>query len=458
MIYWLISFCLFSQAMVTEKQVLDHVLQQFPTVRMAQNDLQIAEGEQVASRGAFDILLQGSYTENSGDYENDILNARLVKPTAIFGLDLYAGFKKGEGNFPVYDEEWRTLDQGEWSVGGKLPLLRDFLIDDRRARVKKANFGKDQRAYQLQATELEQVRNALHRYWDWVLAGKRLLVQKGLLDIAEKRDIWLLKRSKAGDIPRFERNDNLRSILQRKSFVMQSELILEQSIAELAFFIDDDNLKKQLQEPRNLTFNMAPPVPLSAIKNSIEDLAQKALAQRPDLKALQMQIEQNRVDESLQSNRFLPKLDLQAQYSRDEGLGSTSLDDDNVKAMVTLELPLQYRAIRGRQAQIRGQTQKLTNQKQLLKQRIEADIRVVRKNLDIALQRRELALEEFALAQNLEKGERTRLNQGETNVLIVNLREQATAEAELRLAETTAEAMKHWISLKVTLGELPEVK
>ncbi|MBY0383905.1 hypothetical protein K2X05_02000, partial [bacterium] len=135
MIYWFFSFCFLSQSMVTEKQVLDHVLQQFPSVRMAQNDLQIAEGEQVAARGAFDILLQGSYTENSGDYENDVLNARLVKPTAIFGLDLYAGFKKGEGNFPVYDEEWKTLDRGEWSVGGKLPLLRDFLIDDRRARV-----------------------------------------------------------------------------------------------------------------------------------------------------------------------------------------------------------------------------------------------------------------------------------------------------------------------------------
>jgi outer membrane protein, heavy metal efflux system len=458
MISWLLLICFSTEALVSEKQVFDHVLEQFPSVRMAQNDLQIAEGEQVAADGAFDILLQGAYTENSGDYENEVLSARLLKPTALFGLDLYAGFKKSDGNLAVYDEEWRTLDRGEWSVGGKLPLLRDFLIDDRRGRVKKANFGREQRNYQLQATELEQVRNALHRYWDWVLAGKRLLIQRGLLQIAEQRDVWLLKRSKAGDIPRFERNDNLRSILQRRSSVMQSEVFLEQAISELGFFIDDSQLKKQLFTPRELTRDTVPLVQTSLTQKSYTELADLALQQRPDLKALQMQIEQNKVDESLASNRFLPKLDLQAQFSRDDGTGSTSLDDDNVKAMVNLELPLQYRAIRGRQAQVRAQTQRLNNQKQLLKQRIEADIQAIKKNLDIALQRRELALEEFALAQNLEKGERTRLNQGETNVLIVNLREQATAEAELRLAETTVEAMKHWISLKVSIGELPQVR
>lgn len=457
MILLFITLCLNSQASVSEKQILDHVLKQFPAVRMAENDLQIAEGEQTAADGAFDILLQGSYTENSGDYENDVLNAKLIKPTSLFGLDLYAGFKKSDGLLAVYDKEWETLDRGEWSVGGKLPLLRDFLIDDRRARVKKADFGKEQRMYQLRTTELEQVRNALHRYWDWVLAGKRLSVQKGLLEIAEKRDVWLQKRMKAGDIPRFERNDNLRSILQRRSFVMQSEMGLEQAISELAFFVSDDALQKQLETPRDLPQHTLPAIQPVVVQTPTPKLAERAIEQRPDLKALQMQIEQNRVDESLQNNRFLPKLDLQAQFSQDEGTGSTSLDDNNVKAMVTLELPLQYRAIRGRQAQIRGQLQRLGNQKQLLSQRIEADIRIVKKNLDIALERRKLALEELSLAQELEKGERTRLNQGETNVLIVNLREQATAEAELRLAETTIEAMKHWITLKTTLGELPNI-
>ncbi len=457
MITWILAFFCISQASVSEKEILDHVLQQFPAVQMAENELQIAESEQTTAKGSFDILLQGNYTENTGDYENDVLDAKLIKPTSLFGLDLYAGFKKSDGLLAVYDQEWETLDRGEWSVGGKLPLLRDFLIDDRRARLQKANFGKEQRVYQLRTTELEQVRNALHRYWDWVLAGKRLLVQKGLLEIAEKRDVWLQKRMKAGDIPRFERNDNLRSILQRRSFVMQSEVGLEQAISELAYFVMDENIQKQLETPRELLQSTVPLVQLKIAQTPIPQLAERAIEQRPDLKALQMQIEQNRVDEKLQSNRFLPKLDLQAQYSKDDGTGPINLDDDNVKAMVTLELPLQYRAIRGRQAQIRGQTQRLTNQKRLLQQRIEADIRIVKKNLDIALERRKLAIEELSLAQSLEKGERTRLNQGETNVLIVNLREQATAEAELRLAETTVEAMKHWITLKTTLGELPNL-
>lgn len=66
-----------------------------------------------------------------------------------------------------------------------------------------------------------------------------------------------------------------------------------------------------------------------------------------------------------------------------------------------------------------------------------------------------MAQSELQLAQRLENGERVRLKQGETNILTVNLREQATAEAEFRYAEASVDALKHYISLKTTIGELP---
>jgi outer membrane protein, heavy metal efflux system len=447
-----------ANANLSEKDILENVLQQFPSIKMAQDDISIAKGEETAARGAFDILLQGSLTKKTGDYDNSVLDAKIVKPTSLFGLDLYAGYKKGTGQFAVYDGDYQTLDKGEWNVGLKLPLLRDFLIDERRARLQKTNLAIDQRQFQLQAVELEQVKNALHRYWDWMLASKRILIQKGLLDTAQQRDVWLHKRTKAGDIARFERNDNLRSILQRKSFVMQSELNLEQSIAELIYYINDEKLHKLMQNPHSIPDNDLLHFKSVLLTKTVPELTTLALQQRPELKGLNLQIEQNKIDESLQNNKFLPKLDIQAQYSKDEGAGSTSLDDNNFKTMVNVEVPLQYRAIRGRQSQIRSLTQKMMNQRQFLEQRISADIKIFKKNLQIALQRRDLAKEEWALAQKLEQGERIRFSHGETNVLIVNLREQASAEAELRLAETSVEALKQLINLKVTVGEIPRTQ
>lgn len=448
-------FSFFANSTLTEQDVLELVLNQFPTVQMAKNDLEISHAEELRARGAFDLHLQGQFIENTGDYKNRYLQGKIIKPTSLFGLDLYAGYRKSDGSLAIYDKELETLDRGEWSLGVKLPLLRDFLIDDRRAQLKKAKLGIAQKEYQLQAVEFEQIRQALHKYWDWVLAGKKLIIQKNLLSIAEQRDIWLSQRMKAGDIPRFERNDNLRTILQRKSSVMQNELLLTQAIAELGYFLSDSSLTQKLRTPRDLELNILPHLEMSLIQSSTEQLSQKALEQRPDLKSLQLSIEQNKIEETLQKNKFLPQINLQAQFSKDEGLGSYQLDDNNLKTMVSMEIPLQYRALRGRNAQVQTQTLRLNNQKQLLKQRIEADIEIILKNITVSLERRALAQDELSLALNLEKGERQRLRHGESNILTVNLREQASAEAELRLAENTIEVMKHWVTLKTALGERP---
>lgn len=78
--------------------------------------------------------------------------------------------------------------------------------------------------------------------------------------------------------------------------------------------------------------------------------------------------------------------------------------------------------------------------------------------MSVAYERRELSLEEYSLAQQLEKGERLRFRQGDTNVLIVNLREQASAEASLRVVETTAEVLRTYAALEVRVGKIPFLK
>jgi outer membrane protein, heavy metal efflux system len=456
MIYMLsIIFSLTSVAQVSDKEIADLVLKSFPSVQMAKEDVRIAEGELQFANGAFDISIQGEFTQLTGNYEYEYLQSRIVKPTAIFGLDIYGGFRKGTGSIPIYDGQLETLSDGEWSIGAKLPLLRGFWIDERRALFQRNKILVDQRKFQLRATELSQLKEALHSYWDWRLSVQKMNIFKELLTIAETRDEWLLKRAKAGDIARFEREDNRRSILQRQSAYMQAEQGFRVALAELEYYVDDPLVRQRLSNIEHGQAALVLPQNISHYQQHTETLVELAYKNRPDLKSLSLQKGQFEIDSKLQSNRFLPKLDFEVEQSRDNGVGSNTLGQDNTKMSLKFEVPLQYRRISGRQEQIEGSISRVEQQKRLLQQRIYADIIAVQKSLQVAIKRRELAQEELGLAKKLEAGERLRLRQGETNILMVNLREQATAEAQLRYAETSAEALKHYVSLKIAVGELP---
>lgn len=455
MIWWILFTFGIATADVSDREIMNSVLDSFPGVKVAQQEVKIAEGKNLSALGAFDLYIEGSGRRVSGDYNYDYVEARLVKPTAIFGLDLYGGFRRSDDGVPPYYGELETLSRGEWSVGAKLPLLRGFWIDERRAQLQQSELALETQKLQLRSVELQQIKTSLHQYWEWRLALKRSSIYKTLLDAALLRDKWLEKRTKHGDLAHFERQDNRRSILQRQSAFLQAEQLLKEALFELQYFVEGDPLENRLRSASSTHYSFAVPDNLLPSKESLEALSQRAMANRPDLLVIGYQRQQFEVEKSLASNRFLPRLDLQAQHSKDRGVGSTTLDDDNTQLSLNLEIPLQYRRIRGGYDQAEASLLQLESKRKLLEQRIQADLGTVQNKLEIALQRRDLAREELDLAHKLEAGERRRLFEGASNILTVNLREIATAEAELRYAESSIEAMKHTITLKTTIGELP---
>jgi outer membrane protein, heavy metal efflux system len=457
LLYYMI---LWSSADITQAEFIDHILAEFPSVRIAQKDVLIANAKNKTAEGAFDTVLQTTMTQSQGNYEYKYLQSRIVKPTSLFGLNLYGGFRKSSGSPPIYDGQLETLSEGEWSVGAKLPLLRGFWIDARRTELLKSQLQVKRQNYQLRTTELSQIKKALTTYWDWKLARERLRIQNELLSVATLRDQWLEKRARAGDVAHFERNDNLRNILQRKSYVLQNQQKLKSAQADLLMYLSDPTLSSRVSssatEFKERSLDWVLPTSLDSLFESPEALLSKALAQRPELQALVIQKEQLQADKDLARNEFLPRLDLEAQYSKDSGSGSSKLGDDNLKLSLNLEVPLQYRRIRGNSKQANLAMERIDYEKQLLERQWRAEIISLQNNLQVSLERRALAHQELTLAKQLNVGELSRFRHGGSSILTVNLREQAAAEAELRLADMTADLMKNHVSLVLALGEIPK--
>jgi len=457
---WVMLFLtFFASGNVTEADLVNDVLSQFPAVLMSAQERKFSEAQELAARGAFDLVVEGEWRDTAGNYENSFFSSRIRKPTSLFGLDLYAGFRQSRGEIPVYYGELETLDRGEWNFGLNLPLLRGFWIDNRRAELKKSEIQVKRQTLEFRATELREVEKSLLAYWNWKVALERWRIQKNLLDIAKTRDQWLEKRTRSGDIAAFERKDNLRTVLLRQSALLQAELDLKSREAQLAVFLSSPDLKNKIQtstaSEKNMESRWPVPQQVAQLNGSVDQLMQEAIKERPEFSIIAAQIAQLEISKDLQDNQFLPKLDFRAEYSKDRGVGGANLGDDNSTLSLQFEVPLQYRSVRGQRNQITAEIRRAEFEREFLTRQWRSELEIFQKNLAVATERRSLALQEFELARQLEKGERIRLRQGDTNVLIVNLREQASAEASLRVIETTADVLRAYSSLKIRLGKIP---
>jgi cobalt-zinc-cadmium efflux system outer membrane protein len=449
----LISPCSFAAEPLRLEQIVESVEKSYPVVIGAGKDVEAAQGEITASEGAFDLTWKNRLaTSTLGYYENSRFDSVLEKPLGPLGATIFTGYRLGRGNFAVYDEKALTLSQGEGRIGFEVSLWRNRPTDRRRTNLEKSRLALSAAEANAVQTRIEAVRTASQRYWDWVAAGKRVAIFRTLLTIAEARDKGLLERVKHGDVPVFERKDNERAILQRRAQLVTAERGLQQTAIELSLFLRDASGNPRLPSENELPSDI--PRYISRLEPQISSDINKALEQRPELARLAATREQSSAESEWADNQLSPRLDLQVAASRDFGLGLTTRAGTEVEAAVLLEIPLERRLASGRRENARATIARVEATERLMRDRIGAEVRDTHSALRAAIARIDIAVSETELARTLEQGERDRFEHGDSNILFVNLREQATADALVREVEALADYQKGLAQLRGVLGEI----
>jgi hypothetical protein len=105
--------------------VIGIVNERFPVLLGAEEDRGKAEGEKRSALGEFDIKWKNKATiVPRGYYETSRFDSLVEKPTSLWGLNLYGGYRQGDNDFPVYDGKYETLPKGELRAGFQLPIFR----------------------------------------------------------------------------------------------------------------------------------------------------------------------------------------------------------------------------------------------------------------------------------------------------------------------------------------------
>ena len=434
--------------------VLASVERSFPLLKAAELEKSMATGDLLSAEGGFDVSwkTRGALIP-VGYYDSVRIESVVEKPTSLWGASPFVSYKFGRGHIPIYDGRQETLEYGEVRAGVNLPLWRNGPIDRRRANLARAELGQDVAGLSVVEQRVQFRRAAAHRYWAWVAAGRRLVIAHELLKNVEGRDAGLGTRVDRGDLPRVERTDNARAVEQRKAQVALSQRGVEQAAIELGLYLRDGEGKPSSPQPwRMLRSFPDPPPDATASGNDIS----LALARRPEARRFRLQLRQNQIELDWARNQLVPGIDLQLAGSQDFGRALASRPDLSkpvLEVTILLDIPIQTRFMQGRADAASAMVTRFGHLQDFARDRIEADVRDAHSAIRGARERIEAARREVKLALELENAERTRFEQGDSHLLIVNIREQQTAEAELREVDAFFDYHRAAADLKAARGE-----
>lgn len=413
---------------------------------------EVAEAELMAARGGFDPYLSAyGALRTGGYYELRRVDVELRQPTPLWGAEVYAGYRYGRGDDPerypsYYDDQ--TLGGGELRAGVVVPLWRDGPFDARRAARARAELRIEQAQDTREATELDLRQKAAEAYWKWVAAGRKLRVAEELLELATRRLDQTRARAAAGAIPEVDALEAERAVLTRQSSVIAARRGLEASALVLGLFVRDSSGDPRPPDASRLPDEL--PIPESI--GAADVMFPAVLACHPRLRAARASLRVTDVDRDLARAQRGPRIDLGLEISRD--LGQSDVDSlgggTEFESKVRFAMPLLLRGERGRLEATEQRYLAESEELRLMEDGIRAELGDAASQWNAARERFDIAVRLVDVMRRLAIAEERRFQVGATDLLVVNLREQSLAEAELSLVDAAAElwmARARWDAL-----------
>jgi outer membrane protein TolC len=434
-----ICFCIPVSLRASEKplllpEVLASVKKQYPPFLAALIDQDIAKGRIRQALGSFDLNLNSGGAKSLAGPNNGAAGyAILDQPLPFWGGSVYGGYTSyadyyllSSGYLPNYNKN-NSLgnSEGVGLVGLRIPLLRDGVIDERRAKLWQAKIDQELADPVILRQYLDFIRAATISYYTWVASGHRLALTEELLRIAQDRDTAIAEQIKLGATAPIVQVNNQQMVVSREIAMVVAKRRFQASAIELSLFYRTPESSQPIIAQRGRLPKNFPPQPLFEESRMTADLA-KAVFQRPEMRRIELLIKKADIDQRLAKNTLLPNLDVGLLAAQPAFYGETELE-----GLVQLKMPLQQREAEGRVDVANSAMSRLNLEKQFTRDRIVADVRDAFVSVDAAYDALKKTQRNVALARQLQSAEQERLKLGATDLLNLQIREQFTFDAEV---------------------------
>lgn len=441
---------------LSESDFLSAVRLYHPIAKQSGLLIDDAKARLLSARGAFDPFFMHQANRKTFDTKNyfNYVRTEFILPT-WFGIEGYAGFESNGGDF-INTE----LTPGRSSYAGvSIPLLKDLVLDSRRAALSQSKFFLRQSQAEQRLIVNDLLRDASFSYWNWVRDYQLLRVLEDVLKVNEQRYDLIKISYEQGDRAPI---DTIEALAQLQNFQQQREeaaLKLTKSSLELSTYLwMPDN------QPAYLADDVIPDTILFLFPQLADSLPplttwlQNSMDAHPKLEQIDWKIAGLTVERRLKFQSLLPKADfkyqfLQSGYEPWKGIGFNFFEN-NFKYGFSLSFPIPNRKAWGDYRSAKVKIRSTVLEQDLTRLNIENKIRFhysevqnLRKQVGIF----EKAYNNYLL---LFEAEKLRFSLGETTLFLLNTRENKALETLQKLLELRAKSFQSVISLSWAAGQL----
>lgn len=440
---------------LTEQRIIDSVIKHYPQIISFYESVNYSENEVLENQGFFDIRLKQSFQNRSrGYYDGKIGDTQISRSNQFLGSEVFAGYRKSTGNFPIYENGDITNGQGEYYAGIKFSLLQNRTIDDPRLRLLLARLDLKENKAQLKAIKNKISQDALINYWRWVASGNIYKLYQELYDLASRRQAKMQILFDKGDISKIVLIENERNVLNRKRKLVEARRVFENNSIYLSLFVRDsqgDPLK--INDEQYVIINLQSTI-ISLNPETFDKDVNFALSNRPDVDILRIKSRKERNKIKNAENLNKPKFDLSFKASKDDGSGPLNRRNSENMVKAEFEIPLQRRMAKGQIGKYNASLNKIKYQKQLLSERVEVEIKQLRNSINRSIDIHNNIQKEIELSKVLQESEVVKLKRGSGNFFLINLREQELFNARLALLQIYEKYQEFLIKYKSSTFQL----
>lgn len=401
-----------------------------PLMRQAETLPALADAELQQARGAFDPVLSGGFStkqfQGTNYYE---YQTAMLKVPVWSGVELKAGYENAFGTY--LNSESQTPANGLVYAGVSLPVGRGLVLDERRNAVQLAAIGRDISEAERLKLANKVMADAAKTWWLWWEAYQRWELLRESVELAEVRMEGIRESIRQGDRPVVDSVEAYVEILKRKSDLGEGRLELTNAVAFASAYLWD-TLGKEIV----LTLQSEPVLEGNPYGAPSEAEAgqwrQWSMENHPEIRKLALKQGQLTRERVLATQNLLPDIRLEFFPLTTAPPVMSEMSTANYKAGVSVYFPLLLRKERGKLQSIRIKQdqleQSLRHQVRLVDAEVQASLQQV-SQLD-SLVDIQMALVEGARV--LREAEVTLFMTGESSQFLVNRRERAWVEAQIK--------------------------
>jgi len=433
----------------------ERVLANHPVAVQARQAAAGGRAELTMARGGFDPKLEFTRDRKvfGGTEYFDYIDAALKVPTFI-GSDLKLAFERTRGTYFANDR--LTPDRGLLTLGLSIPLGQRLLTDERRTALTQARAARDAGDAERDAMLNKLSFTAAKDYAGWYEAWQRLQIATQGVALARFRLAAVRERVAAGASPAV---DTLEAALE----VNRRTVTLREASA--GYYAARQAAESYLWDERGQ------PVPLGADDRPVLDGLTITAPDSVRIAALRTEVERTHPDvrkaeaklRSVDAERFLAvqgvipfaELSLSSLAGRDDRGALTDRDawDQNQKVGFTASTPLLFFKERGKLALTGAKQEAARAERDFMRRLVGLTLGVAANDLAVLASLQSLQAQNVTQASLLRDAEQERFLNGESTLLVVNLRERLVLDELVKRATIEAKGISTLAALGVALGD-----